>query len=101
MNNYVTNSSKDKDRSKFIRGLRAAHPFEAYITTTDGIRSIDVLDGMTTAIKGIMMASENTDIVKVYDTKGVLIKSANVNEDLKKGLPAGVYIVNGKKMIIE
>ena len=47
------------------------------------------------------MASENTDIVKVYDTKGVLIKSANVNEDLKKGLPAGVYIVNGKKMIIE
>ena len=98
---YVTNPSTDIDGSKFIKGLRAVHPFEAYMTTTSNTRSIDVMDGMTTAIRNIMMTAESKDVIKVYDTKGVLVKTAKVNEDLKKGLAAGVYIVNGKKMIIK
>ena len=98
---YVTNPSTDIDGSKFIKGLRAVHPFEAYMTTTSNTRSIDVMDGMTTTIRNIMMTAESKDIVKVYDTKGVLVKTTKANDDLRKGLAAGVYIVNGKKMIIK
>ena len=98
---YVTNPSTDIDGSKFIKGLRAVHPFEAYMTTTSNTRSIDVMDGMTTAIRNIMMTAESKDVIKVYDTKGVLVKTAKANDDLRKGLAAGVYIVNGKKMIIK
>ena len=98
---YVTNPGTDIDGSKFIKGLRAVHPFEAYMTTTSNTRSIDVMDGMTTASRNIMMPAESKDVIKVYDTKGVLVKTAKANDDLRKGLAAGVYIVNGKKMIIK
>ena len=98
---YVTNPGTDIDGSKFIKGLRAVHPFEAYMTTTSNTRSIDVMDGMTTAIRNIMITAESKDVIKVYDTKGVLVKTAKANDDLRKGLAAGVYIVNGKKMIIK
>ena len=100
-NNYVTNPSKEIAGSKFIRGLRAVHPFEAYMATTDNTRSIDVMDGMPTAIRGIKMITDEETDIKVYDTKGVLLKIAISKDDVRKGLKAGVYIVNGKKMIIK
>jgi hypothetical protein len=100
-NNYVTNPGKDISGSKFVRGLRAVHPFEAYMTTTDNTRSIDVMDGMTTAIRGIQMVKDESSTIKVYDTRGVLLKTATSTDDVKKGLKVGVYIVNGKKMIIK
>ena len=100
-NYYVTNPGTDIDGSKFIKGLRAVHPFEAYMTTTSNTRSIDVMDGMTTAIRDIIIAREGTDDIKVYDTRGILVKTAKTNDNLREGLAAGVYIVNGKKMIIK
>ena len=100
-NNYVTNPGKDISGSKFVRGLRAVHPFEAYMTTTDNTRSIDVMEGMTTAIRGIQMVKDESSTIKVYDTRGVLLKTATSTDDVKKGLKVGVYIVNGKKMIIK
>ena len=99
-NNYVTYEGADAG-SKFIGGLRSVHPFEAYMITTDGTRSIDVMDGMTTAIRDICMKEERSKTMKVYDTKGILIKTVSDNEDLRKGLSSGLYIVNGKKMIIK
>ena len=100
-NYYVTNPSTEIDGSKFIRGLRAVHPFEAYMTTTDNTRSIDVMEGMTTAIRGILMVKDGASVIKVYDTRGVLMKTATSMDDVWNGLKAGVYIVNGKKMIIK
>ena len=100
-NYYVTNPGKDIAGSKFIRGLRAVHPFEAYMTTTDNTRSIDVTDGMPTAIRGIRMASYESSDMKVYDTRGVLLNTATNMDDVRNGLKAGVYIVNGKKKIIK
>lgn len=100
-NYYVNNSSTDKDGSKFIKGLRSVHPFEAYMTTTSNTRSIDVFDGMTTAIREIVVEAEGTELVKVYDTRGILMKTVMNTEDMRKGLAPGVYIVNGKKMIIK
>lgn len=98
--NYVTYFGADAG-SKFIGGLRSVHPFEAYMTTTDGTRSIDVLDGMTTAIKDIYMIPDDTEVIRVYDTKGVLVKAIKANDDLRRGLAAGIYIVNGKKMFVK
>ena len=100
-NNYMTNPSKEIAGSKFIRGLRAVHPFEAYMTTTDNTRSIDVMDSMMTAIRGILMVKDESSTIKVYDTRGVLMKMAISMDDVKNGLKAGVYIINGKKMIIK
>ena len=100
-NYYVTNPGKDISGSKFVRGLRAVHPFEAYMTTTDNTRSIDVIEGMTTAIRGIQMVNDGAGAIKVYDTRGILMKTATSIDDVKNGLKAGVYIVNGKKMIIK
>ena len=100
-NNYVTNPSKDIAGSRFIRGLRAVHPFEAYMTTTDNTRSIDVMEGMTTSIRGIQIVKDEASTIKVYDTRGVLMKTATNKDDVRNGLKAGVYIVNGKKMVIK
>ena len=99
--NYVTNPGRDISGSKFVRGLRAVHPFEAYMTTTDNTRSIDVMEGMTTTIRGILVVNDSASAIKVYDTRGVLLKTATSMDHVKKGLKAGVYIVNGKKMIIK
>ena len=100
-NYYVTNPGKDISGSKFVRGLRAVHPFEAYMTATDNTRSIDVMDVLTTVIRGILMTAESRDIIKVYDTKGVLVKTVKAHDNLRSGLAAGIYIVNGKKMIVK
>ena len=94
-NNYVTNPSKEIAGSKFIRGLRAVHPFEAYMTTTDNTRSIDVMDGMPTSIKGVRMDSDEKSSMKVYDIRG---RQMSVSTE---SLKPGIYIVNGKKMIIK
>ena len=94
-NNYVTNPGRDISGSKFVRGLRAVHPFEAYMTTTDNTRSIDVMDGMPTSIKGVRMDSDEKSSMKVYDIRG---RQMSVSAE---SLKPGIYIVNGKKMIIK
>ena len=100
-NNYVTNPGKEINGSKFVRGLRAVHPFEAYMTTTDNTRTIDVMEGLSTAIKDIRIVENEASVIKVYDTRGILLKTATSMDDARAGLKAGVYIVNGKKMIIK
>lgn len=100
-NNYVTNPGKEINGSKFIRGLRAVHPFEAYMTTTDNTRTIDVIEGLSTAIKDIRIVENEASVIKVYDTRGILLKTVICMDDARAGLKAGVYIVNGKKMIIK
>jgi hypothetical protein len=39
-------------------------------------------------------------MVKVYTLSGVLVKEA-AEEDALKGLAKGVYIVNGKSMVVK
>lgn len=100
-NDLVTYSSADKG-SKFVKGLRQVHPFEAYMTTTSNTRSIGVLDGMTTGIKSVKsMIDETSQGVRVYDMRGVLVKSCASKSEVKNGLQPGVYVVQGKKMIIK
>lgn len=99
-NDIVSNMSSENNGSKFIKGLRAVHPFEAYMTSTSGTRSIDVLDGMTTDVRGIRDIKDVRD-VRVYDMRGVLVKSSTSMEEAMQGLNTGIYVVNGKKVIVK
>jgi hypothetical protein len=100
-NDLVRYTSSDMG-GRFVKGLRAVYPFEAYMTTTSNTRSIGVLDDMTTAIKTVhSMVDEKSQGIRIYDLRGVLVKSGTSMEDVKSGLKAGVYMVQGKKMIIK
>ena len=100
-NDIVTYTSADKG-SKFVKGLRAAYPFEAYMTTTSNTRSIGVLEGMTTGIQSVRhMIDETAQGVRVYDMRGVLVKSSASMAEVRNGLKPGVYVVQGRKMIIK
>lgn len=64
-------------------------------------RAVFSLDGETTGIDGITAQTDNkvkrADGVNVYDIYGRLVRRGS--ESLE-GLPAGVYIVNGKKYMV-
>ena len=100
-NDYEYYQGGENEGSKFILNLRRIHPFEAYMTTTSGTRSIDVFDGMTTAIRGIQEIEDRDQTIKVYNLNGQCIKKGTSIEEVKQGLPAGLYIINNKKIIIK
>ena len=99
-NDYEYYRGSENEGSKFILNLRKIHPFEAYMTSTSGTRSIDISEGMTTGIKGIEEII-SSGVIKVYDLSGRLIKTGKTMDAIKQELPTGVYIVNNKKMIIK
>ena len=90
--------------SKFILNSgRAIRPFEAYVIShARSYVSVRGLVGETdddaTAIKEYTI--DDSDMVKVYNLSGVLVKQSS-KEDALKGLAKGVYIVNGKRMIVK
>ncbi len=99
-----------KAGSIFVKGSgRALRPFEAYVVsraTTRAAISIsrgfsDDPDGDddTTPIETVNQQTTGK-MVKVYTLSGVLVKEA-AEEDALKGLAKGVYIVNGKSMIVK
>jgi hypothetical protein len=100
VNNDLVKYTESDLGSRFIKGLRAVHPFEAYMTTTSNTRSISVLDDMTTAIKEIKSLDSGirSQDIRVYDLRGVLVKSGASMEEIMSGLKAGIYVVNGKKV---
>ena len=84
---------------------RAVRPFEAYVISRARSRayiSMGDLGGGTdddaTAIKE--RSIDDSDMVKVYNLSGVLVKQST-KEDALKGLAKGVYIVNGKRVMVK
>ena len=101
VNNDVVTYSEADMGSRFVKGLRKVHPFEAYMTTTSNTRSIGVLEGMTTGIQKVnSMMDDQSRGIRVYDLRGVLVKSSASMEEAKSGLKAGIYVVQGKKVIV-
>lgn len=96
----VTGSSTEG--STFVKNLRPVHPFEAYKTSTSSTRSIAIDEGMATGIIELITALSDECVLRIYNLNGQLIKieEGRSLEEVMKNLPAGVYIVNGKKMII-
>ena len=102
-NDYVTYSGSDVEGSKFLIGLRAVRPFEAYMTSASQARSYIAIDeGMATGIGDITEILTDERTVRVYNLNGQLILAEKNKrfDEIRTLLSAGVYIVNGKKIII-
>ena len=56
---------------------------------------------MTTGIKGVAEMKDETQAVRVYDLRGVLVKTASSMKEAQQGLERGIYVINGKKTIIK
>ena len=88
--------------STFIDGLREVMPFEAYMTSASGSNvSVTIFDDLPTGIGKIPGIDQRYELIKVYSTAGQLMKTSNSQtpmEEILKGLPPGIYVVNGQKM---
>jgi hypothetical protein len=107
-------NTEDTDEHKagsiFVKNSgRAVRPFEAYVLSQANARAyISITRGFsddpdgdddTTPIETVNQQTTGK-MVKVYTLSGVLVKEA-AEEDALKGLAKGVYIVNGKSMIVK
>ncbi len=98
-NDIETNVSGAADGSRFVLNLRKIHPFEAYMTTsTRGTRSIDISEGM-----GVIDNNNDEERISVYNMKGMMMKTNTgySMEEIRRSLPAGVYIINKRKVLVK
>ena len=96
--------------SVFVPSLRDVKPFEAHttISNTSSARAIISISEMMnrdniTDIDNILYDRSreiNDETVKVYTISGVLFKTGKRSEVIKQ-LPAGMYVVDGKKIVIK
>ena len=100
INNYSTNAGGYTEGSRFVRNLRAVHPFEAYITIAGGSakESIPIFDDETTWIKSLSPIPSPEGEGGVYNLSGQQIRLGENHST--KNLKKGVYIVDGKKIVI-
>ena len=125
---YALNSSvynKKPGGSVFVKALRNVLPFEAYVVskeshvTAPAMYSIGGDGGSSTALEKILLKEDNslrihtqgsilyieTDkprLISIYGVDGILNRSVNVHEgeNTINDLPAGIYFLEGKKVII-
>ena len=88
-NDYVTNSSNMTEGSWFVQNLRQVHPFEAYMTSSS--QAQEFFGVLETGIETIDSSQETVN--RFYDLQGRMVQGSK--------LPKGVYIMNGKKMLIK
>jgi hypothetical protein len=108
MENYAINTETWGDYaagSLFIRDLRDLRPFEAYLSVNIANAPAYYLlfdDKESLGIEGIhkMPHEVESDTVKVYNLSGTLVR-AGLGRKVLKELSAGIYIVNGKKIVIK
>lgn len=73
------------------------------VTADDETKGADmVLHGIrfTVSPDAIVIPGTNAGTTEVYDLRGILMKQANGVSSLK-GMPSGIYIVNGKKIVVK
>ena len=125
-NDYFNNTDdKDKPGSVFIKSSRSIAPFEAYCEyyskTIIGPIIDPIIDPMfdpieiesrriyitfaendLAGIRDLTIENDNKLSFNIYDIKGKLIRVTNDTPcvEVTNGLPAGIYIINGKKVIV-
>ena len=97
-------SADTPEGSVFLSDYRDVRPFEVYMPNPTGTRRAIRLDEMigsgTTGIFILPTKNEVNDHVCVYTLSGQLVNQGNKNE-VVKNLSKGVYIINGKKVVIK
>ena len=88
--------------SVFVAAYRQVRPFEAYALHPNGnarLLSIDeLMEGNADFVD--ILQTETAEEVSVYDLSGKLVGKGRI-ADISKRLPRGIYIVNGKKVVIK
>ena len=107
-NDLITYTGLEKPGSIFISNLREIKPFECYFwKDSSNTRSIDIVfadgDSPTGIIDYIQEEGRDDKQVRIYNLSGQLVDviNGNISSNSNKKFPAGVYIVNGKKVIIQ
>ena len=103
-NDFVNYSGGNKPGSTFIYGLREVRPFEAYMTSESGaFVSVAIFDDLPTTIGEIPEKDDYfCNRVTVYTTAGQVVRVVSncTLEEALRSLAPGVYIVNGRKMVV-
>ena len=90
--------------SVFVSDYREVRPFEAYtLHPVGGSRLIalsDLMGDSATGIVAIPIKEAADGTVSVYSLSGLLVATGQYDEVMKR-LHKGVYIINGKKMVIK
>ena len=55
----------------------------------------------STVVTAIAQIGTDSEVVNVYDMKGVLLRQGVSPAEATKGLPTGVYVINGKKVLVK
>ena len=96
-NQWNTNTSPEAEGSTFIRSLRAVRPFEAYLTVEGGTSAPNYIpvfgNGMPTGIDAKLVNSEGVNSEKWYSLDGRKLQG--------KPTTKGLYIVNGRKVVVK
>ena len=112
-NVYVLNVGEQREEypegSVFECNYHDVRPFEVYsiLNNVSGSRvsgarfiSLSSLFGGNDGSIGIVdLKTTESDLVKVYSLNGVLLKQGK-RDEIINSLPKGIYIVNGKKLIV-
>ena len=109
---YALNVGKELDGnpegSIFKSDYRDLRPFEVSLihsgnaSRTISLSRLGMGDG-STGIMDVMLrddAESPDNIVRIHTLSGILLKQGNRNETLRS-LPKGIYIVNGKKVVVK
>ena len=108
VSDYTTETGYQTAGSIFIRNLRDVRPFEAYFKTASASArafvALDFVDEAVTGLEEVLygIKSNSVDGIRIYSISGQLVRASKAKtlSEATKGLPAGVYVVNGKKMIV-
>ncbi len=111
-NQYVEVFNKDntdyEQGSAFVHELRNVHPFEAYIINSNGTNAdFIIFDDMPTGLPLLPtlpdVSNYQPGTYRVVNLSGQVVREVNVvsSSEAVTGLPAGIYIVNGRKVVVK
>lgn len=89
---------------KLSDGTAPLTSFSAYMDATAAaahpeVMAMKVNNQVVTSILEVAEASDAPAIVNVYNLQGMVVKAGVSEADALEGLPRGLYIVNGKKVV--
>ena len=96
-NDWATYNGSLAEGSHFVQNLRTVRPFEAYMTTENNARAaFSIFDDDATEVQGVKMLLDHRKIKGIYNLNG-----QKLDEDYDRKLPAGVYIIDGQKVMVK
>ena len=102
--NRLANAYVLNDEGTFFAANTTVNPFNAYVQKNNGSSvgarvNIGFTDDVVTDIKGVNMKAGSNAAYDAYDLQGRRIESLKANA--LGSLSKGVYIINGKKVVIK